>query len=187
MFWDSDVAKWIEAASYRLATHPDPALDAQLDDVISLIAGAQYPDGYLNTWFTTVDPQSRWKNLRDWHELYCAGHLIEAAVAHFEATGKRTLLDVLRRYADYIGEVFGAEEDKLRGYCGHPEIELALVKLARATGERRYLELSRYLGGFAGPPMYIKQKVKKAPVASWRCETTRQSQELPYDNNTTGV
>ena len=103
MFWDSDVAKWIEAASFSLATHPDPQLDALLDEVIALIAQAQHADGYLNTWFTAVEPENRWKNLRDWHELYCAGHLIEAAVAHFQATGKRTLLDVLCRYADHIG------------------------------------------------------------------------------------
>ncbi len=79
-------------------------MDGLLDEVIELISQAQHADGYLNTWFTGIDPQNRWKNLRDWHELYCAGHLIEAAVAHFQATGKRTLLDVLRRYADYIGE-----------------------------------------------------------------------------------
>ncbi len=138
------MAKWLEAASFSLATHPDPALDELLDQVIALIAGAQHADGYLNTWFTNVDPQNRWKNLRDWHELYCAGHLIEAAVAHYQATGKRTLLDVLCRYVDYIDSVFGDEPGKLRGYCGHPEIELALVKLAQATGEQRYLELSRY-------------------------------------------
>jgi DUF1680 family protein len=144
MFWDSDVAKWLEAASYSLATNPDPQLDALVDQVIALIAGAQQPDGYLNTWFTGVDPQNRWKNLRDWHELYCAGHLIEAAVAHFQATGKRSLLDVLCRYADHIGSLFGPAPGQKRGYCGHPEIELALVKLARATGEQRYMELSRY-------------------------------------------
>jgi len=144
IFWDSDIAKWIEAASYSLATHPDPALDAQLDEVIALLASAQQPDGYLNTHFTVVEPEKRWTNLRDWHELYCAGHLIEAAVAHFQATGKRTLLDVLCRYADYIETVFGAEPGKKRGYCGHEEIELALVKLYRATGEPRYLRLSRY-------------------------------------------
>ncbi|HSH78204.1 MAG TPA: beta-L-arabinofuranosidase domain-containing protein [Herpetosiphonaceae bacterium] len=144
MFWDSDVAKWIEAASYSLATHPDPQLEAQVDGVIALIAQAQQADGYLNTWFTSVDPENRWKNLRDWHELYCAGHLIEAAVAHFTATGKRSLLDILRRYADHIASTFGVEPGKQRGYDGHPEIELALVKLANVTGERRYLELSRY-------------------------------------------
>jgi DUF1680 family protein len=159
MFWDSDVAKWIEAAAYSLATNPDPALDALLDEVIALIAGRQLPDGYLNTWFTTVDPANRWANLRDWHELYDAGHLIEAAVAHYEATGKRSLLDVMCRYVDYIGDVFGAEEGKKRGYCGHPEIELALVRLAAATGEQRYLDLSRYFVDERGrQPHYYDQE-----------------------------
>lgn len=161
MFWDSDVAKWIEAASYSLAASPDPALDELLDELIAQIAARQLPDGYLNTWFITVDPANRWANLRDWHELYCAGHLIEAAVAHFEATGKRTLLDVMRRYADYIGTVFGVEQGKRRGYCGHPEIELALVRLARATGEQRFLDLSRYFVDERGrQPHYYDQEAR---------------------------
>lgn len=141
-FWDSDVAKWIEAASYSLMTHPDPELDALLDEVIELIANAQQPDGYLNVYFTVVAPEKRWKNLGHWHELYCAGHLIEAAVAHYQATGKRRLLDVMCRYADYIDSVFGP--GKRDGCPGHQEIELALVKLYRVTGERRYLELSKF-------------------------------------------
>lgn len=144
IFWDSDVAKWIEAASYSLATQPDPDLERLLDDVIALIASAQQADGYLNTHFTQVEPEKRFTNLRDWHELYCAGHLIEAAVAHYQATGKRSLLDVLCRYADYIGSVFGTGPDQLPGYDGHEEIELALVKLHQATGEQRYLDLSKY-------------------------------------------
>src|SRR2546423_12519021 len=82
LFWDSDIAKWIEAASYSLATHPDPKLDALLDEVIALVAQAHQPAGYLNSWFTTVEPEKRLTNLRDWHELYDAGHLIEAGVAH---------------------------------------------------------------------------------------------------------
>lgn len=143
-FWDSDVAKWIEAASYSLATHPDPALDAQVEEVVALLASAQQPDGYLNTFFTVVKPGERWTDLRDAHELYCAGHLIEAGVAHFESTGKRSLLDVVSRYADYIDTVFGRAPGQKRGYCGHEEIELALVKLYRATSERRYLELAKY-------------------------------------------
>ncbi len=144
VFWDSDVAKWIEAAAYSLATHPDPELDALLDETIALMASAQQEDGYLNPHFTVVEPDKRWTNLRDQHELYCAGHLIEAAVAHYQATGKRTLLDVMERYARYIDQVFGDEPGKLHGYCGHEEIELALVKLARATGDGRYLKLAQY-------------------------------------------
>jgi len=144
IFWDSDVAKWLEAASYSLGTHHNPELEAKVDEVISLLVAAQQPDGYLNTYFTAVEPKKRWTNLRDWHELYCAGHLIEAAVAHFQATGKRVLLDALCRYADYIDSVFGTEPGKKRGYPGHEEIELALVKLSRVTGEKRYLQLSQY-------------------------------------------
>lgn len=115
-----------------------------LDEAIDLIISAQQPDGYLNIYFTVVEPEKRWTNLRDQHELYCAGHLMEAAVAHFRATGSRKFLDAMCRYADYIASVFGVEPGKKRGYCGHPEIELALVKLYEATGEERYLKLSEY-------------------------------------------
>lgn len=159
LFWDSDVAKWIEAASYSLATHPDAALDALLDQVIGRIAAHQQPDGYFNSWFTAVEPHKRWTNLRDWHELYDAGHLIEAAVAHHQATGKRALLDVAVRYADYIATVFGAGPGQRRGYCGHPEIELALVRLARATGDARHLDLARYFVDQRGrQPHYFDQE-----------------------------
>jgi DUF1680 family protein len=143
-FWDSDVAKWIEAAAYSLATHPDAELDALLDDAIAKIAGAQQPDGYLNIYFTVVAPQQRWANLHVHHELYCAGHLMEAAVAHYQATGKRSLLDVMTRYADHIASVFGDGPGQRPGTCGHEEIELALVKLYHATGEERYLRLSEF-------------------------------------------
>ncbi|MDH7568643.1 MAG: glycoside hydrolase family 127 protein [Armatimonadota bacterium] len=161
IFWDSDVAKWVEAASYTLALHPDPHLENLLDEVVALIASAQQPDGYLNVHFTVVEPEKRWTNLRDWHELYCAGHLMEAAVAHYQATGKRTLLNALCRYADYIGTVFGTGPGQKRGYPGHEEIELALVKLFRVTGERRYLELSRYFVEERGrQPHYFDQEAR---------------------------
>src|SRR5207248_6474782 len=143
-FWDSDSGKWLEAASYSLATQPDPTLTGRVDTVIDLLRSAQQPDGYLNSYVTSVKPEARWTDLRDGHELYCAGHLIEAGVAHHLATGSRALLDVVARYADYIGTVFGTGPSHKRGYCGHPEIELALVRLYRVTGERRYLELSQY-------------------------------------------
>ena len=153
------MAKWIEAAAYSLATHPDPVLEKQVDRVIGWIKKAQQSDGYLNVHFTVVAPEKRWSNLRDSHELYCAGHLMEAAVAHFRATGKRTLLDVLCRYADYIGRVFGRGKGQKRGYPGHEEIELALVKLYRATGEVRYLDLAKFFVDERGrrPHYYDKE------------------------------
>ena len=143
-FWDSDVAKWLEAAAYSLSTHPDPQLEREADEIVDLIAGAQQEDGYLNSYFSVIAPDERWSNLLIMHALYCAGHLMEAAVAYYEATGKRKLLDVLCRYADYIGSVFGAAVGQKRGYPGHPEIELALVKLYRTTGEKRYLDLAKF-------------------------------------------
>jgi uncharacterized protein len=174
VFWDSDVAKWLEAASYSLATHPDPVLEERVDEVIGLLAAAQQLDGYLNSHFIAVEPEKRWTNLRDLHELYCAGHLIEAAVAHFQATGKRTLLDVLSRYADHIDGVFGTGPGKKRGYPGHEEIELALVKLYRITGEQRYLRLSQYFveerGQHDGQPHYYDEEARlrgEDPAAYW--------------------
>ena len=142
IFNDSDVYKVLEGVAYSLHTHPDPKMKARLDQVIDLIAGSQQEDGYLNTWFTVARPDDRWKNLAHDHELYCAGHMFEAAVAHYYATDDRKFLDVACRYADYIDSVFG--EGKRHGIAGHPEIELALVKLWRATGEKRYLNLSRF-------------------------------------------
>ncbi|MEI2722690.1 MAG: beta-L-arabinofuranosidase domain-containing protein [Verrucomicrobiota bacterium] len=143
VFMDSDLYKALEAASYSLAIHPDPALEKQLDEIIATLAGAQQPDGYLNSYFTVKEPTKRWTNLRDWHELYCAGHLFEGAVAHYQATGKRSYLNVAIKLADNIDSVFGPAPKRL-GYPGHPEIELALVKLWRITGERRYFELARF-------------------------------------------
>ena len=145
IFGDSDPAKWIEAASYSLSTHPDPDLAAIVDRVADKIISAQQPDGYLNTHFIHTQPEMRWKNLRDWHEMYCAGHLMEGAVAHYQATGNPKLLEALSRYADHIDNTFGREPGKKRGYCGHPEIELALVRLYHATGNPRYLNLAKYM------------------------------------------
>ena len=158
-YWDSDVAKWIEAAAYSLAAHPDPGLERRVDAVVDLIAAAQQPDGYLNVYFTVVRPEMRWANLGMWHELYCAGHLIEAAVAYHEATGKRKLLDAVCRYADYIDSVFGP--GKREGCPGHQEIELALVKLYRVTGEQRYRDLARFfLDQRGSKPSFFRQEVE---------------------------
>jgi len=159
IFWDSDAAKWIEACAYSLAVKPDGKLGKLVDGVIDDIAAAQRPDGYLNVYYTAVEPDKRWTNLRDRHELYCAGHLMEAAVAYHEATSKRKLLDVMCRYADHIDSTFGRGRGKRRGYPGHEEIELALVKLYRATGRRRYLKLSKYFVDERGrkPHYYDKE------------------------------
>ncbi len=144
VFADSDTFKALEAIAYSLATHPDPALEARLDAIIARVAAAQRPDGYLNTWYEVNEPDRRFTNLRDNHELYCAGHLFEAAAAHVAATGKRTLLDVATKYADLLCATFGSGPGQRMGYCGHPEVELALIKLWRVTGERRYFDLARF-------------------------------------------
>jgi len=157
VFMDSDLYKALEAASYVLATDPDPALDRRLDEIITTIAAAQSQDGYLNTCYQVCEPDRRWTNLRDNHELYCAGHLFEAAVAHYQATGKKTLLNVATRYADYIDSVFGEGPGKRMGYCGHPEIELALIKLGRVTGQRRYFDLARFFIESRGQKFFARE------------------------------
>ncbi|ABC92588.1 hypothetical conserved protein [Rhizobium etli CFN 42] len=144
MFWDSDLGKSIETIAYSLYRRPNPKLEARADEIIDMYEKLQDEDGYLNAWFQRVEPSRRWTNLRDHHELYCAGHLMEAAVAYYQATGKRKLLDIMCRFADYMIKVFGHGEGQIPGYCGHEEIELALVKLARVTGEKKYLDLSKF-------------------------------------------
>ncbi|KZM53191.1 hypothetical protein A3Q36_01155 [Geobacillus stearothermophilus] len=159
VFQDSDVAKWLEAVAYLLEEKRDSELEALADDVIELLGRAQQPDGYLNTYYTVKEPGKRWTNLRDNHELYCAGHLIEAAVAYFQATGKRRFLDIMCKYADYIGTVFGRGEGQIPGYDGHQEIELALLKLYEATGNENYLKLSQYFIDQRGQqPHYFDQE-----------------------------
>jgi len=146
---DTDVYKTIEGASYSLAVYPDAGLDAYLDELIVKIAAAQEPDGYLFT-ARTADPThpqpgigaERWVEENVSHELYNAGHLYEAAVAHFQATGKRTLLDVALKNADLVASVFGP--DKRHGFPGHQVIEMGLVKLFRVTGNEKYLDLAKY-------------------------------------------
>ena len=160
-FNDSDVYKWVEAASYTLSTHPNPAWEAALDEVIAKIAASQQPDGYLNTYFTLVEPTQRWQNLGIMHELYCAGHLFEAAVAHYQATGKRNLLDVACRFADLIDNIFGP--GKQDGLPGHEGIELALVKLASVTGETRYSALAEYFVTRRGHSPSIFEKELENP------------------------
>jgi len=143
VFMDSDIYKWLEAVSYELVNLPDPELEAMANEAIDLLAAAQQEDGYLNSYFQVVEPAKKWQELAMGHELYCAGHLFEAAVAHHRATGKTRLLDIACRFADHIDATFGP--GKRDAVPGHPEVELALVELFRESGEQRYLKLAGFL------------------------------------------
>ena len=126
VFQDSDLAKWLEAVSYMLAAKRDPELEATADWAIDLVEKAQEEDGYLDTYFTLNAPEKKFTDLMECHELYVTGHMMEAAVAYYEATGKRKLLDVMLRMAKLINSKLGpAEQGKMPGYPGHEEIELA--------------------------------------------------------------
>ena len=145
VFQDTDLAKWLEAVGFYLAAYGcDEKLEAMADEAIDLIEKAQQPDGYLDTFFIINAPDKKWKNLCEGHELYTAGHFMEAAVAYYEATGKRKIIDVVCRLADLLCDVFGEEEGKCQGYPGHPEVEVGLVKLYRTTGVKKYLDLAKH-------------------------------------------
>ncbi|MCI8897828.1 MAG: glycoside hydrolase family 127 protein, partial [Lachnospiraceae bacterium] len=158
VFQDSDVAKWLEGAAYSLAQNPDPELEKRCDEIIELIGSAQHEDGYLNTYFTVKEPDKRWTNLHEAHELYCAGHMIEAAVAYAECTGKARLLEIMCGMADHIYKHF--IEEGAAGYPGHPEIELALMRLFRCTKEEKYKELALHFINVRGvdSDYYKKEK-----------------------------
>ena len=144
VFQDSDLAKWLEAASYMLLWRDDPETEKNIDEVVEIMRKAQMEDGYLDTYYQLNDIDQRFTNLRDNHELYCAGHLLEAAVAYFDATGKRAFLDIMLKYVDLIDATFGSAEGKKHGYPGHEEIELALVKLYGITHDPKHLNLAKY-------------------------------------------
>ena len=162
VFQDSDVAKWLEAVACQLSAHPDAELEALADGVIELIGEAQQPDGYMDTYFICNGLEQRWTNLRDKHELYCAGHLLEAAVAYAQATGKTRFLEIMQKYVTCIDATFGPEPEKLHGYPGHEEIELALCKLYELTGDEKALRLAKYFIDERGKsPNYFEQEQKK--------------------------
>lgn len=142
VFQDSDLYKWLEAVAYSLRNHPDDELQALADSAIDLISAAQEEDGYLSTYFTIEAPAQKYKRLYESHELYCAGHYLEAACAYYETTENAKALDVARKLADQIDGYFG--EDKHFGYDGHEEVEIGLAKLYKLTGEKRYLDLAEY-------------------------------------------
>ncbi|HYA48998.1 MAG TPA: beta-L-arabinofuranosidase domain-containing protein, partial [Burkholderiales bacterium] len=164
---DSDIYKAMEGVAYTLLLRPDPALERTLDDLVALIGKAQEPDGYLYT-TRTIDPAhpapgagpERWSNLRVSHELYNVGHMYEAAVAHYLATGKSSFLEIALKNADLLVKTFGTEPGQRRGFPGHQEVEIGLAKLYRATGETKYLELAKFFlderGHYHQGPHYAK-------------------------------
>ncbi len=156
IFWDSDVAKWMEAAAYILEKRPDPELEAKVDAIVDCIEKGQAKDGYFNIFFTVVQPGDRFTD-RDYHELYCAGHLMEAAVAYAEATGKTKFLDCMEKYADCIYRVFVEEKSAKFFTPGHEELELALARMYRYTGKRKYLDLSAHFINVRGT---VEEKLK---------------------------
>lgn len=142
VFQDSDAAKWIEAASYALRLFPDSELEKEVDEFVDIIAEAQDEDGYLNTYYTIKDKDKRWTNLLEGHELYCAGHMMEAACAYYECTGKDKLLKIMSKNAEHIYKHFII--DKKEGYPGHPEVELGLMKMYHLTGNAMCKELAEH-------------------------------------------
>lgn len=142
VFQDSDVYKWIEAVSYLLMNGADAELEARVDECIDHICSAQMDDGYLDTLYIINNRDERFSNLKDFHELYCFGHLVESAVAYYRATGKDKLLNATCRFADLICDTFG--KDKVRGYAGHELCELALTKLYDITGNEKYLNTASF-------------------------------------------
>ncbi|MCD8348850.1 MAG: glycoside hydrolase family 127 protein [Lachnospiraceae bacterium] len=159
VFQDSDFSKWIEAVGYSLTQHPDPELERIADGAIDIVCAAQQEDGYLDTYYIINGRDQTFSNLRDHHELYCFGHLVEGAVAYYQATGKDKLLKAAERFADFVADSFGPEEGKCKGYPGHEIAEMALVRLYEVTGEQRYLDLSRFFIDQRGTrPYYFDQE-----------------------------
>ena len=154
VFQDTDFSKWIEAVGYSLTQHPDLELEKTADEAIDIVCAAQMDNGYLDTYYIINGMDRAFSNLKDHHELYCLGHLVEGAVAYYQATGKDKLLQAARRYADYVDTCFGPEEGKCKGYPGHEIAEMALVRLYEVTGEDKYLQLSRFFLDMRGTQPY---------------------------------
>lgn len=172
VFQDSDAAKWLEAVAFILMWKKDEQMEKTADEAIDIICAAQQPDGYLDTYYIINGLEKRWTNLRENHELYCLGHLLEAAVAYYQATGKRKLLDAMIRYVDYVDTKFGIEPEKLKGYPGHEVIEMALIRLYEVTNNEKHLKLAQYFINERGnEPNYFEIESKKYNQDFWWKDT----------------
>lgn len=172
VFQDSDLAKWLEAAAYSLENHKNSELETLADEAIKIVCCAQEENGYLNTLYTINNPQKAFTNLYEHHELYCFGHFAEAGIAYYNATGKDKLLKAVIKYADLICEVFG--ENGIQGYDGHEIAEMALVKLYRLTGDKKYLDTAKLFTQRRGTKPYYFDKERSI---------NRASDEICYEYN----
>ncbi len=152
---DSDLFKWLEAASFAVNISNDEMTKNRIDSTIKLLQQAQQKDGYLNTYYILNGLKNKWSYLKESCQLYCAGHLIEAAVSYYQVTGKDELLKIACDYADCIDRAFGREESKIHGYDGHAEIELALFRLFEVTGNERYKTLGEDFVEMRGTSPYF--------------------------------
>jgi DUF1680 family protein len=175
VFQDSDLYKWMETVAFSLSTEKDESWEQIVDDVINLLENAQEEDGYLNTYFSVNHPDKKWTNLKNDHELYCAGHLIEAATAYYEATGKEKVINLVSKLVDHIISVLGSEEGKKPGYPGHPEIELALMKLYRLTDDEKYINLCKF---------FIEERGKRNPQHYYDVEIEERGGPTRSDDRT---
>ena len=181
VFQDSDFSNWIEAVAYSLTNHPDEKLEQIADEAIEIVCAAQAENGYLDTYYIINGMDRIFTNLRDHHELYCFGHLVEGAVAYYQATGKDRLLKAAERYADFIVSRFGREEGKCKGYPGHEIAEMALARLYELTGEKRYLELSSFFLEERGKqPYYFDLEEKERAAFEGRPYQEPEKKELRF-------
>lgn len=174
VFQDTDFSKWIEAVGYSLMSHPDPELEKTADEAIDIVCAAQHESGYLDTYYIINGMDRIFSNLKDHHELYCFGHLTEGAIAYYQATGKRKLLDAVIRFADFIDGWFGPEEGKSKGYPGHEIAEMALVRLYEVTGEERYLNLAKF---------FVDERGKQPHIWDTEVRPPKGSEGILYDYN----
>ncbi len=187
VFQDSDFSKWIEAVGYSLSTHPDPELEKTADAAIDLVCRAQTEEGYLDTYYIINGMDKVFTDLRDHHELYCLGHLIEGAIAYFQGTGKDKLLRAAMRFADYVAERFGTEEGKIPGYPGHEITEMALLKLSEVTGEEKYSKLAEYFVNQRGQaPLYFDKEHPQNPGEPYKIDYYHQA-HIPVREQTEAV
>jgi len=177
LFWDSDIGKWIEGACYFLTaeSNPDPVIDGAVKELVDMVRSAQQPDGYLNIHYQVVEPGKRFTNLRDMHELYNLGHLIEGALAHNQCYGNSLFLEPMLKYVSLIHSVIGPSEGQSHGYPGHPELELALLRLHHRTGDEKSFRLAQHFinergnpNGVDGRDFFTVEAEKRNEALDWQ-------------------